>query len=321
VALATETVLMLEADVILSQDNPPIAIMGHPPSKISDITFKEWLNEVLNHQQQRKEEGEEQQQETNTGKEERKKKKNRKIGVKIDFKDPGAVEECLLELKRRGNEVAEMGSNFGIWLNSDILIGPGNNPCTFNPDHFIYLCKTHFPLGYLSLGWTTSKPPPLPLHPLSKEGEEEEEEKGEGGYSIRDVRRMLEVCKRHDLKEVTFPVRTSLVRRSWKELSWLLRQSSGVSGGYSLTVWRALSDHDDVPIFFNWLKTTAISKWKEDLKASSPSPSPPASSSSTSTSSSSFLPLPSTPSSVVVDPPKELGTWDLGSLLFLDLCY
>ena len=54
--------------------------------------------------------------------------------------------------------------SFPVWLNADILIGPGTGTTValgiesklVDPDRFIPLCQEYFPTSTLSTGWTTS---------------------------------------------------------------------------------------------------------------------------------------------------------------------
>lgn len=41
---------MLEADVLMRGADPKEPIMAHPPAQDSDISLKEWLQEVKHHQ-------------------------------------------------------------------------------------------------------------------------------------------------------------------------------------------------------------------------------------------------------------------------------
>lgn len=41
---------MLEADVVMRAAEPKEPIMAHPPDTDSDITLREWLEEVKDHQ-------------------------------------------------------------------------------------------------------------------------------------------------------------------------------------------------------------------------------------------------------------------------------
>lgn len=41
---------MMEADVLMRARDPREPIMAHPPARDSDITLREWLQEVKEHQ-------------------------------------------------------------------------------------------------------------------------------------------------------------------------------------------------------------------------------------------------------------------------------
>lgn len=41
---------MIEADVLMRDRDPQEPIMAHPPAQDSDVTLKEWLQEVQGHQ-------------------------------------------------------------------------------------------------------------------------------------------------------------------------------------------------------------------------------------------------------------------------------
>ena len=71
----------------------------------------------------------------------------------------------------------------------------------------------------LSLGWTTTE--------IS-------------AYTDKEVNEMLELCKRHKLVHVTFPVRASLIKMAWSQLRQLL-----VLDTYTFTVWKGPEDITD----------------------------------------------------------------------------
>ena len=77
---------MLEADILMGKvksapgDSSDMAIMAHPPEKESDLAFDSFLDAVI---------------EADRGK-----------GIKLDFKDLNAVEQCLEKLKNRSTEVS-----------------------------------------------------------------------------------------------------------------------------------------------------------------------------------------------------------------------
>jgi hypothetical protein len=65
----------------------------------------------------------------------------KKIGIKLDFKDPLAVESCLAALAKSPEL---MQSDVPVWLNADILTGPRGSTCKFNPIEFIRVCKVFY---------------------------------------------------------------------------------------------------------------------------------------------------------------------------------
>uniref|UniRef100_A0A8C4S1L6 Family with sequence similarity 151 member B n=1 Tax=Erpetoichthys calabaricus TaxID=27687 RepID=A0A8C4S1L6_ERPCA len=164
---------MIEADIL--QDikiNQPI--MAHPPQNESDITFYDWLNEVLKSDK----------------------------GLKLDFKSLEAVGPSmkLLELKKEY-------LNRPVWLNADVLPGPGGTTSNVN---ILYKELTINKL--LSFFFTS-------------------------GYTWEMVKQMQQLCKALQ-NTVTFPVRAALLPASFLQLQWLLQQSER----YTLTVWTGKDD-------------------------------------------------------------------------------
>lgn len=109
-----------------------------------------------------------------------------------------------------------------VWINADILPGPGGSSNVVDAKAFIDSVTSVFPAVTLSLGWTTG------WHP----------EKVNEGYSWAMVREMESICGGLT-QPVTFPVRAVLVRQSCPQLLWLLKQSDR----YSLTVWTGKDDN------------------------------------------------------------------------------
>ena len=93
-ALADST-MMIEADVSLGAENVPI--MAHPPANTSDLTLQQFLESVLVS--------------TESGK---------KKGIKLDFKFLEVVEPSLRQLDGLRDKL-----KMPLWLNADILQGPG----------------------------------------------------------------------------------------------------------------------------------------------------------------------------------------------------
>ncbi|XP_048847616.1 protein FAM151B-like isoform X1 [Brienomyrus brachyistius] len=180
--------LMIEADIILRGYEPTEPIMAHPPATDSDITLHDWLKEVLMSDK----------------------------GIKLDFKSLQAVAPSMRLLEEvRGHLLGP------VWINADILSGPGGKATPLDPVSFLQAVSQGLPGDVLSLGWTTGWSPNI----------------NNPGYSWEMVQEMEKVCRR--LKQpVTFPVRAALLAQSFNQLQWLLQQSSR----YSLTVWTGQTD-------------------------------------------------------------------------------
>ena len=178
-ALRDERVHMLEADLLMARGAPrsedgtgaedavPTAedvLMCHPPSRASDLTFREFLDRVTAHL-------------VHGG---------RPVGVKLDFKELDCVAPCLALMRARGVGAC-VGSNPGggggggahaahaeesgvddearvrcmpVWLNADVVRGPGGRD-PIAADAFVEACVEACPEATLSLGWTHTGTPVL----------------------------------------------------------------------------------------------------------------------------------------------------------------
>ncbi|XP_077601278.1 protein FAM151B-like isoform X2 [Stigmatopora nigra] len=179
---------MIEADIIVRGRNPKEPIMCHPPDNTSDITLKEWLEAVKLHDK----------------------------GIKLDFKSMEAV-SLSLSLLQKG--LAQMRSP--VWINADILPGPGNQGTPLDPQAFLSVVRNLPNNVVLSLGWTTQWTAGT----------------DNPGYSWEMVHKMEDLCRGLE-HLITFPVRAALLAQSVSELTWLLQQSDR----YSLTVWTNNND-------------------------------------------------------------------------------
>ncbi|KAG8011592.1 hypothetical protein GBF38_003839 [Nibea albiflora] len=154
----------------------------------SDITLKEWLEGVKAYNK----------------------------GIKLDFKSLEAVSSSVLLLEGLLAEPSRP-----IWINADILPGPGGQATPLEPQAFLSAVRILPTHTVLSLGWTTGWTAG----------------KDNPGYSWDMVHVMDEICR--TLKHpVTFPVRAALLAQSFSQLTWLLQQSDR----YSLTVWTGQND-------------------------------------------------------------------------------
>lgn len=186
-------ILMFEGDVLMRYNrNDTDPIMAHPPANDSDLTLQTFLNSL---------------------------KPTRK-GIKLDFKTIMAVAPAMLLLKSVYDT-----TDRPLWLNADILKGPGSNSGSNLPvdaNDFITTCTNTYPDATLSLGWTT----------------EWYEGISNVGYTQDMVEEMERIC-RNTTQIITFPIRAIYVRQSWVPLKWLLDTSSR----YTLTIWSAVDDN------------------------------------------------------------------------------
>uniref|UniRef100_A0A3P8ZNB1 Menorin-like domain-containing protein n=1 Tax=Esox lucius TaxID=8010 RepID=A0A3P8ZNB1_ESOLU len=180
---------MIEADILLRGHEPKEPIMAHPPENDSDISLHDWLKVVQASDK----------------------------GIKLDFKSLQAVAPSMALLDSVRSELRGP-----VWINADILPGPGGKATPLDPKDFVEAAVTPGSYGdVLSLGWTTGW----------VAGTENP------GYSWEMVREMEAVCWPLT-QSVTFPVRAALMSQSFPQLQWLLQQSDR----YSLTVWTGQTD-------------------------------------------------------------------------------
>lgn len=119
--MENDSIMMIEGDISISLKTGEL-IMAHPPKIESDLTFKDWIQNIY--------------------------KKNK--GAKLDFKNPAAVSPALEFIQNKKYY------DIPLFFNADILKGPGGEFPEFNPIHFISECneKAKFKYSYLSIGWT-----------------------------------------------------------------------------------------------------------------------------------------------------------------------
>ncbi|KAL2091970.1 hypothetical protein ACEWY4_011768 [Coilia grayii] len=205
---------MIEADILLRGHDPAEPIMAHLPQNDSDITLQEWLKEVMASDK----------------------------GIKLDFKSLEAVAPSMALLEQVRHEL-----HGPVWINADILPGPGGKATPLEPEGFLDAVGVSARNAVLSLGWTTG---------WSSSSENP-------GYSWEMVRQMENVCSPL-VEPVTFPVRASLMSQSFAQLQWLLQQSDR----YSLTVWTSLSDTLAVEELMPYRQNVSRSRVYYDLSES-----------------------------------------------------
>ncbi|XP_051552529.1 protein FAM151B-like isoform X1 [Myxocyprinus asiaticus] len=179
---------MIEADVLLRGLDPKEPIMAHPPENDSDISLQDWLKEVVKSDK----------------------------GIKLDFKSLEAVSPSMILLEEVRDHLQGP-----MWINADILPGPGGKAPPLDPQAFLQEVSLSSENDVLSLGWTTGW----------------DADVDNPGYSWEMVHQMEELC-RSLMQPVTFPVRAALLPVSFPQLQWLLEQSDR----YSLTVWTGKND-------------------------------------------------------------------------------
>ncbi|XP_076855115.1 protein FAM151B [Brachyhypopomus gauderio] len=183
---------MIEADVLLRGHDPQEPIMAHPPLTDSDITLQEWLGAV----------------------------ENSNKGIKLDFKSLPAVEPSMALL-----EEARARLKGPVWLNADVLPGPGGKATPLDAQAFLQAVALGAQEDVLSLGWTTGW----------------SQDSDNPGYGWEMVQQMEAVCRPLG-RPVTFPVRAALLSKSFPQFQWLLQQSDR----YTLTIWTGQNDVLDV---------------------------------------------------------------------------
>ena len=172
----SDNTMMIEGDISLSKNGK--IIMAHPPKRESDLTFNEWIEMIL---------------------------KSHK-GAKLDFKDPAVVIPVLKELEGMRIDVP-------IFLNADVLKGPGGSDLVFNPSEFISNCNEYYPKAdYLSLGWTVG-------YTLI------------GKYTSKMVNDMISTGK-ESIIPVTVSVLAYYMPRSWSALREIFEKSED-----TITIW------------------------------------------------------------------------------------
>jgi hypothetical protein len=258
----TDTITtQLEVDLQLGLDGSTAAVyLCHPPATRSDITILQLLHQLhLSNQEQpvgaaRK-------------------------GLKLDFKDPAAVAPTIAALAattppdgRWGNAPTPLPSatttlpatatitppttattvvSTRVWLNADVLQGPGGGAAKFDADEFVQESLA-VAGAELSLGWTTGH------SAVDHEGYVAAAANGAGGicrYTAEHVDEMLALCSRHGLHSssstrthTTFAVDAARGWLSSVEMQRLL----DASPLYTLTIWGATNGAID-----EWIQTFA----------------------------------------------------------------
>lgn len=178
-ALADDNVTAIETDIVLSTVTGQ-PVMAHPPATHSDLSFEAFVSSCLLSKAVKH--------------------------LKLDFKAPAVVLPCLELLARHKDDLEARGQ--GVWLNADVLPGPGVDDALFDADHFVRTCCERLPQAVLSLGWRVDL--------------------GVGGpYTCKHVDDMLALVRRHHLDNVVLAanLRLTLLAGSPNPLTRIFRDS------------------------------------------------------------------------------------------------
>lgn len=174
-----------------------VLVMAHGPQppQEANLTFKEWIEAVAC------------------------------LGklAKLDFKDPRALLPCLTYLQKAKLEIP-------IFLNADVLLGPGGSLPLFGGEEFLKLCGEHYPAGILSLGWATGS---------SSDGGKK--------YTRGMISSMLALT--NPIKTlITFPIRVNYLKASYEVVRLLLKKSN-----HTVTLWNGSDERVSLSLR-NWLR-------------------------------------------------------------------
>lgn len=171
-----DSTMMIEGDIGLSNKNE--IIMTHPPKKESNLTFDEWIEAIS---------------------------KSHK-GAKLDFKDPKVVVPVLKKMQK-------LSAYMPVFLNADVLRGPGGKKPIFDPVEFVNICNEFYPSAdCLSLGWSVE---------YVKNGE----------FTNRMVENMLTFSEKSAIP-ITISVLIYYMPRSWNALKKIFENSND-----TITIW------------------------------------------------------------------------------------
>ncbi|KAL7551825.1 hypothetical protein ACHAWF_015018 [Thalassiosira exigua] len=214
----------IEADIIYS-DSRSRAVMGHPPSVDGDLTLSSFLRQVRDARFQISDAGDDDE-------------RTERPVLKLDFKSMAALRSGVDDVKSYLDRLLPEHRR-RVWINADILPGPGegsNDEAArrkvrprFDAAEFLSVVASEFPGTVLSIGWTTS------LTDVR------------APYTDDMVDEMISFARDHS--EVTFPIRASCFRVSWRAVQKLYRENDN----WTVTLWwsHELSKDD-----FDWIYKT-----------------------------------------------------------------
>lgn len=172
-------------------------------------------------------------------------------GLKLDFKQLECVAPTLVMLRGEadsGRLWRLIPSVSFLWLNADVLPGPGAAEGSFPPvdgPAFLAECTRAWPDTVLSVGWTTGSPydaaPPAFADTMHPAVSKPDAQVTPLHYTHEHVSALLSLLSRFNcIHPLTFPVRASLVRASWERGT--LQRLLSACPHHSLTVWTTRAD-------------------------------------------------------------------------------
>ncbi|KOC69026.1 Protein FAM151B [Habropoda laboriosa] len=227
-ALASDSVMMLEADVVLGKwnssenqnVNETIPVMAHPPATESDLSLEKFVSGVN--------------------------EKNATKGVKLDFKSIEAFNASKSILDKLLHDL-----KFPVFLNADILAGPVNATATpVDAKAFLALAKPYRNCT-VSVGWTT------------RYGTKDNVT--EGGYTEEQIKKMIDTLKEQNVTQpITYPVRAGLAANDISVIKSLMEKSSDMKN-VTLTVWSSEGDKVDAAKLSTLIKDIGVTKVYVDV--------------------------------------------------------
>ena len=202
--------MMIEADINLGFDldgsiSEMVPIMAHPPNIISDLSLERFLMTVIQALEENPQ---------------------LKKGIKLDFKRTDILKESLQIVQSLLTRI-----NFPLWINADIINGPGLFQLIrkVDPNVFLTTVKEYVPQATISPGFTTSalaNPP---------------------NYQKYQMDEMIEKLQVYQVlgSKITFPIRGMFAAASIDVIKYLLDTTSTSTVNTTLTVWGTDSITDE----------------------------------------------------------------------------
>ena len=122
-ALQDDSITAIETDLIWSTTQSAV-VHAHPPQTNSDLAFDAFMDAVTTSPQRKH--------------------------LKLDFKSLDVVQPVIWGMEKYYAKALQARGQH-VWLNADVLIGPGSSACAFDADAFVQACSRH--RAFSSLTW------------------------------------------------------------------------------------------------------------------------------------------------------------------------